>query len=324
MQLANVCKMLDHMRSYMRIAEELLANNYKVPPSYAHVRNIIFVGMGGSGVVGSMMKDLADYQAPKPIDIRRRPDLPAFADEHSLVIAISYSGNTFETLSALEDAMRRHCKIIGLTSGGAMKASLVKYEVPCIDLPMGYQPREAMPFMLFPVFKVFKQFGWCKEDIDISGLESARAGIEARAKKIAPRLSGKLALIYSEYRSVCHRFKSQLNENAKAPAQYDLITELFHNEVNSWKTMKDFHVILLRDSEERSDTHDIIEIAKKLLDDSNYTEVLAEGINRSTRILYLIWLGDFVSYYLARQNGVDPEKVPAIDYLKSEFIHLQR
>ena len=83
--------------------------------------------------------------------------------------------------------------------------------------------------------------------------------------------------------------------------------------------MKNFHAILLRDSEESRDIHNLIEIAKRLLDDSNYTEVLAEGVNRSTRIFYMIWLGDFVSYYLARQNGVDSEKVPLIDYLKDEL-----
>jgi glucose/mannose-6-phosphate isomerase len=307
----------------MRIAERLLVEDYEIPAAYADARNVIFVGMGGSGVVGDIIKDLTDYQVRKPVDVRRRPDLPAFADEDSLVVAVSYSGNTFETLSSLDEAMSRHCKMIGVTSGGRMKATLIKHEVPCIDLPVGYQPREAIPFMLFPIFKIFKQFGWCKEDIDVAGLDSAREGIETLAEEIAPKLSRKLAVIYSEYRSVCHRFKSQLNENAKAPAQYDVVTELFHNEVNSWNTMKNFHAILLRENEERRDIHNVIEIAKRLLDDSKYTEVLAEGINRSTRILYMIWLGDFVSYYLARRNGVDPEKVPMIDYIKDELSSLQ-
>ena len=199
----------------MRIAEQLFAENYEIPPAYADVRNVIFVGLGGSGVVGDIIKDLTEYQVPKPVAVRRRPDLPAFAGEDSLVVAVSYSGNTFETLSSLDEAVSRRCKIIGLTSGGRMKAALTKYEVPCINLPVGYQPREAMPFMLFPILKIFKQFGWCKEDIDATGLDSAREGIETLAEKIAPKLSGKLALIYSEYPSVCHRFKSQLNENAQ-------------------------------------------------------------------------------------------------------------
>jgi glucose/mannose-6-phosphate isomerase len=311
------------MRSYMKIAGRLLVENYEIPPAYADARNVIVIGMGGSGVVGSIVRDLTGDQVPKPIIVHRRPDLPAFAGEESLVIAVSYSGNTFETLSALGEAISRRCKIIGLTSGGMMKTMLVKYGGPYINVPEGYQPREALPFMLFPIFKIFTQFGWCREDIDVVGLDSAREEIENLAEKIAPRLSGKLALVYSEYLSVCHRFKSQLNENAKAPAQYDVMTELFHNEVNSWSAMKDFHVILLRDSEERRQIHDIVDIAKRLLDGSNYTEVFAKGINRPTRILYMIWLGDFVSYYLARENRVDPDKVPVIDYLKSEFSGLQ-
>ena len=315
--------MLDHMRSYMRIAERLLAEDYEIPAAYADARNVIFVGMGGSGAAGDIIRDLTDYQVRIPVDVRGRPDLPAFAGEDSLVVAVSYSGNTFETLSSLDEAMSRHCKIIGVTSGGRMKETLAKHQVPRIDLPAGYQPREAMPFMLFPMLKVFKQFGWCQEDVDVAGLDSTREGIEKLAEKIAPRLSGKLAVIYSEYRSVCHRFKSQINENAKAPAKYDVVTELFHNEVNSWNAMRNFHAILLRDSEERRDIHDVIEIAKRLLDGSNYTEVLVEGTNRSTRILYMVWLGDFVSYYLARQNGVDPEKVPAIDYIKNELSSLR-
>ncbi len=318
-----VRKMLDHMRSYMRIAEELMVKDYQIPPAYADVSNVIFVGMGGSGVVGDIIKDLTDYQVPKPIHVRRRPDLPSFADEDSLVVAVSYSGNTFETLSSLDEAMSRHCKIIGVTSGGKMRETLMKHELPIISLPPGYQPREAMPFMLFPILKVFKEFGWCTEDIDVTGLDSGRAAMEMLARATAPKLSGKLSVIYTEFPSVGHRFKSQINENAKAPAKYDVIPELFHNEVNSWTSLKDFHVILLRDREERRDVHNLIEIAKKLLENSNYTELLAEGVNRSTRMLYMIWLGDFVSYYLAAENGVDPTKVPVIDYLKDQFSRLE-
>jgi glucose/mannose-6-phosphate isomerase len=311
--------MLNNIRNYMRAGDEVLKRELRVPQTYASASNLIIAGMGGSGIIGDIIRDIIEDELPKPIFVCKRMNLPAFVDKNSLFIAISYSGNTIETISALDDALFRGCKIIGITSGGKLGEVFLEKKLPYIKLPSGYHPREALPFMLFTLLNLFRRFGWIKGEMDLDELEKKKSEIESLAKKIARKLAGKLIIICTEYPSVGHRFKTQLNENSKAVAKHEVITELYHNEINSWSNLRDAHIIFLRDGEERQEMSRMIEIIKKLLKKSNYTEVIIEGKSKLSRIIHMIWLGDFVSYYLAKECNVDPNRIFATDLLRNEL-----
>ncbi len=315
--------MIEKIREFVSVGKDILKSKVDLPDDYSNASKIIISGMGGSGIAGDIVKDLIEDTLSKPISICRKLFLPAFADEDTLFISISYSGNTIETISALEDAIKRKCKIFGMTSGGEMENIFTKNNIPFIKLPAGYLPRVALPFMLFNLINIFKNIGWIKE-LSLDELGSYKDEIENSSKQIAKKLKGKLIIIYTEYPSVAHRLKSQLNENSKAVAKYDIITEMCHNEINSWKSLdKNSHIMFLRSNNEHEEVNSMVEIIKKLLEKYQYTEVFAKGNDKLTEILYLIWLGDFISYYLAIENDVDPEKIPATEFLKKELSQIK-
>jgi len=311
--------MLEQIRNFIAIGNDVLKVEVEFPEEYGKASNVIISGMGGSGIAGDIVRDLLEDTLPKQIHVCKKSSLPAFADENTLLISISYSGDTTETLSVLNNAIDKGCRIFGMTSDGEMENIFKNQKIPYVKLPKGYAPRTALPFMLFNLINVFRKLGWIKEDTYLEELRDKRDEIEDAAKEIAKKLKGKLIIIYSGYQSVAHRFKSQLNENSKALAKYDIIPEMFHNEINSWSKASNFHIIFLNDGQESEKIKAMIEISKKLLDEDDYTEIVAKGDTKLNRMLYLIWLGDFISYYLAVENKVDPEKIPATEFLKSEL-----
>lgn len=310
--------MLERIRELPQMGRDALRESINLPREYRGVSNVIISGMGGSGIAGDVVRDLMEDVLPKSIAICKRLTLPAFANENTLVMSLSYSGNTIETISALEDALSKRCKIIGITSGGRMEELFLKNEIPYAKLSSGYLPREAMPYMLFLILNIFSDLGWIEDDFSIDELDAERKKIESVAKQVAKRLQRKMVIIYTKYPSVAHRFKSQLNENSKTVAKYDIITELCHNEINSWTNLgNDLHIIFLRDLEEPRVVSRMVGIIKKLLKSSQYTQIAAKGRTKLNRILYLIWMGDFISYYLAVENRVNPERVHATEFLKA-------
>lgn len=310
--------MLERIRELPQMGRDALRESFDLPREYGGVSNVIISGMGGSGIAGDVVRDVMEEVLPKPIAICKRLTLPAFANENTLVISSSYSGNTVETISALRDALSKRCKIIGISSGGRMEELFLKNEIPYVKLPSGYLPREAMPYMLFLILNIFRSLGWIEDDFSIDELDAEREKVESVAKQVAKRLQRKMVIIYTQYPSVAHRFKSQLNENSKTVAKYDIITELCHNEINSWANLgNDLHIIFLRDLEEPRVVSKMVGIIKKLLKSAQYTQIAAKGRNRLNRILYLIWMGDFISYYLAVENRVNPERVYATEFLKA-------
>jgi glucose/mannose-6-phosphate isomerase len=295
-----------------------------VPASYSEVSNVVISGMGGSGIAGDIIVDLTRNSAPKPVFVCKGTRLPAFAGRETLVITMSYSGNTIETISAFEDAVSRGCKVFGITGGGILERLFVGHGLPFAKLSGGYLPREAMPQMLAILLRIFERLEWAEVIPDMEDLAAQRDRIEFEAEGVAKKLLGKVVIIYSDFPSVAHRFKSQLNENSKAIAKYDIIPEFAHNEINSWSDLGgDFHIVFMRDPNEDGEVSRMVEISKKMLRERQYTEIRARGNSLMTKILYLVWFGDFVSHYLAVEKGVNPDRVYATEFLKSELARTQ-
>jgi glucose/mannose-6-phosphate isomerase len=307
---------------------------------YSQIEKIIVIGMGGSAIGGDILSKLLVNEIKVPIFVNRNYRLPNFADKKTLVFATSYSGNTEETLSSYKDAKNRGCKIICVTSGGELAKNAESDMFPIIKIPGGQPPRSALGYMFLPVLIVMQNLGLTTikmEDIDetmsilkkfktVWGNESSDSN---PAKKLAKMLYNKLPLIYSVdgcLGPVALRWKTQLNENSKILAYNNVFPELDHNEIVGWEGLdnltRSMSVIILRDKDDFERNSKRIAITSSIIKDkpSEITEVRTEGDSVLARMFSLIYLGDFVSFYLAVLYGVDPTPVDRIETLKKKLV----
>ena len=316
------------------------AGSCNIPSEYSQVEKIIIIGMGGSAMGGDILSKLLINEIKIPIFVNRNYHLPNFADKKTLVFATSYSGNTEETLSSYDDAKKRGCRIICVTSGGKLAENAKSDMLPVIKIPGGQSPRSALGYMFLPVLIVMQNLGLIAsktEDINetinlikrlktVWGNESSDSNL---AKKLAKILYNKLPLIYSVdgcLGPVALRWKTQLNENSKILAYNNVFPELDHNEIVGWEGLdnltKSMSVIILRDKGDFERNSKRIAITNSIIKDkpSEITEVWTQGNSILARMFSLIYLGDFVSFYLAILYKVDPTPVERIEILKKKLV----
>jgi len=340
--------MLDHCVRFPDYCEDSIkrAKQVEIPEEtkispkttirYRKPGNILIAGMGGSAIGGEMLRDWLSDRLPIPVEICRDYHLSAYADKNTLVFAISYSGETEETLSAFVGAVRRGCMTITITSGGHLLSFSEKLNIPHLKIPRELPPRAAFPYLFFPLPILLSRIELIP-DIEHE-VEEALSVLKRVAKENAPEvpiehnpskklaleLEGTMPVVYGfgPYKAVAHRLKTQFNENSKLLSTYDVFPELNHNEIVGWETSKsltkNFSVILLRDHKEPPEIKYRIQLTKSmLLDKTRKThEVYAEGDGRLAKILSLLFLGDFLSIYLAILRGVDPSPVRSIEKVK--------
>lgn len=317
-----------------------IINKYKLNKfSSRRIKSVIVSGLGGSAIGGDLFRSFTQYEIRVPVSVNRNYTLPKFADRNTLVIISSYSGNTEETISAYKQAIKAGCRIICITSGGEVQKVAEKNKHNCIIIPKGFQPRCALGYSFFTLLILFQKLGLIKgkrEEIKetIKILEKG-AGVYTKlnleknpALKIAADLKGKLPVIYSSVDLldiVNLRWRGQISENSKILAYGNLYPEMNHNELVGWKLNRDILkktvVIFLKD---RKDNNRIklrmnitSEIIKEYADNILYLE--SSSRYKLGRIFDLIYLGDWVSYYLAILNNVDPTPVDAISFLKNKL-----
>lgn len=308
-----------------------------IGPKIDSIKNIIFGGMGGSAIAGDMIAGLFNIQIPYIVNRNYR--LPEFAGKDTLFIASSYSGNTEETLSALNEAEKRGCSVLCVTSGGKVKETAEHSNYPVFILPGGYPPRAALGYSLGAFLHIFVRMGLkgvseaqfieAVEHIRTAGEKWQDTGNEKNsAVRIARIMKGKFPLINTSadrLYSVGLRWKTQINENSKSHAAYLPFPEMNHNEIMGWHThastntfLPNCAMVILRDPDDHPRIQKRMDITKSLLEDGGSTvqDITAEGKSFLSRFLYLVHLGDFVSYYLAVLYGVDPTEIREIDLLK--------
>jgi glucose/mannose-6-phosphate isomerase len=310
----------------------------KISINYPKPENIIVAGMGGSGIGGELLKDYARNQTNVPIEVSRDYTLPAYAGKRTLVVTVSYSGDTEETLSSFHDALTKKCMIFCISSGGSLLEFAEKLNVPYMRVPSGMPPRAAAPYLLVPQLVLLEKIGLVH---DVSeGLSEATkllANISLEnapetplksnpAKTLASGINGTVPVIYGFgiYDGVAQRWKQQFNENAKLPAKWDVFSELNHNEVVGWQRAgvlaKHFSVVFLRDKNEPKEIRSRIEITRTLMPRaSKQFEVYSQGESDVAKMLSAILVGDFTSVYLAILRGVDPTPVKTIVTLKKKL-----
>ena len=318
-----------HYREAAKTAE-------KISLRYADPRNIIVAGMGGSAIGGELLKDWARDKAQVPIEVSRAYSLPAYANNSSLVLVISYSGETEESLSSFLDAVKRRCMVFCVSSGGSLLEFAEKLGVPYLRVPSGMPPRAALPYLFVPLLKAVEKTGVVSgvsaELSEATHLLMRVAGENAPdkpvkdnfAKMLASGINGSVPVVYGfgVYRSVAQRFKQQFNENSKVPSKWEFFSELNHNEIVGWENTKlaeCFSTIFIRDKAESNAIRSRIETTKTLLPSgSKMFEAWSQGSCALAKMLSTICIGDFTSVYLAVLCGVDPTPVEKINLLKEK------
>ena len=309
-------------------------------PSAADIRAIVVTGLGGSSISGDLLRSYLHAVCPVPMLVNRHYSLPAFVGSDTLVCAISYSGNTEETLGAFEEARARGAQLLAVTSGGQLAQMAGQAHVPCVQVPGGMPPRATLGYLFTPVLVVLARLGFIPdqkaplaEAVEVLRELGAqfRPGVETfrnLPKALARDLGGRLPVIYGTQDFsdvVAYRWRTQFNENSKVLASHQAFPELNHNEVVGWQgplaEALDVWVVLLRDTQEMGRVARQIEITKAFLREraAGMTEVWPQGDSRLARLLSLLYTGDFTSYYLALLRGVDPKPVEAIDRLKDQL-----
>lgn len=314
------------------------AMDFPLPPDYCGVDRVIILGLGGSAIGGDLVSALALEEGGPPVLVHRDYNLPPSVDEKALVIASSYSGNTEETLSSFAQALKTGAKKLAITTGGRLKALAEENGIPVFTFHYIAEPRAALGYGLFSILGLFQKLGLLSisEDIKraIRVLEELSPKLDPRvpldtnpAKRLATRLLGRLVLIYGAgiLSKVALRWKTQFNENSKTWAFYECFPELNHNAVVGyrfppWLAEKAFVVLLHSPS-----LHPRIlvryKVTAEILTDAGveHEVIQAQGESPLSQLMSAVLLGDYVSYYLAMLNNIDPSPVAVIDYLKERL-----
>jgi glucose/mannose-6-phosphate isomerase len=319
-----------HMTEALDIAA---AYTLKYPVKH-DIHNIVICGMGGSGIGGKLVSQWIVDDCKVPVTLLNDYDLPAFVNEHSLVIGSSYSGNTEETLDAIHAAHSKGAHIIGITSGGEMQRLCNENGYDCIVVPGGNPPRAALAYSLVQLVHIFTELGLVRKGMldeirsSYQLLQNEAADLEDQGKKLADYLLGKVVIVFSDpyYEGVAIRARQQFNENSKYIGWTSVIPEMNHNELVGWGGGDErFAPVFLQTNDLNPRNQKRYEITKATVEKkagSSY-ELVAKGKNRIERSFYLIHLVDWASWYLAELKGVDAMDIVIIDYLKGELANFQ-
>ncbi|MBK9099706.1 MAG: bifunctional phosphoglucose/phosphomannose isomerase [bacterium] len=296
--------------------------------------SIIFCGLGGSAISGDLFSDYLTGEHKIPFIVVRGYNLPSFANESSLIIISSYSGNTEETISCFNQAMKKKSKIIVITSGGKIGETAATNKIPVMKLKGGFQPRYALGLSFFSLLRIIQELRLCNEEenskkiIDLWQKRGMEYSYEnSIAFKIAEQLTGYIPVIYSgEFlSSTGYRMKSQFNENAKLHAFHHNIPEMNHNEIIGWESFKEKQfqakVVYLIDKEYHPQNLKRFGILKEILSEQKIDVIILESKeeNKKVRIMDLIFLADWISFYTSVLRGFDPSEIDFIHRMKQRL-----
>lgn len=315
--------------SQLRKAIEI-AKNAKLNPANTEIKNVFISGLGGSGIGGSIVKELSEEVALVPITTNKDYFVPKFVNENTLAVICSYSGNTEETLNVLKIALERKAQVVCITSGGKVLEIAKENNLNVITIPGGMPPRSCIGYSITQIFKVFEFFkiinfnALIEIEHSISLLEKETENIKVLAKKTAEYLNNKMPIIYTlgNTEGVAIRFRQQINENSKVLCWHHVLPEMNHNELVGWTTEnQDLAIVVFRYSSDYSRTLTRLDICKEVFKKytNNYLELIAKGSSQIQQEIYAIHLGDWISCYLAEIRKVDAMDISVIDHLKSSL-----
>lgn len=294
------------------------------------IDSLIICGMGGSGIGGRVVLEWLEETLSIPCVSHSSYGLPNFANSNTLVLISSYSGNTEETLSAMEVALAKECILGCVTSGGKVKDWAVKYDIPYINVNGGQPPRSQFGQSVVQICRMLESFELIGPSIysdlhaAIKLLNDSAYYIQSYAKEIAEQINNTTPIIYSgsSYEAVAIRWRQQIGENSKTLCFHNQFPEMNHNDLVGWEGGSDaFSTVLFRSEDDAKRVKIRMDICKEIFEDKGATvvEVESKGITKLERSLYLVNLGDWVSLHLAEINKTNPVDIKNIDFLKNKL-----
>ena len=334
----NMYKAIWEFPENLSIAYEL-GNSIVLKKKFSKIQNVVVAGMGGSAIGGDVMTALESKNIDVPIIVCRNYNLPNWVNEKTLVICSSYSGNTEETLQALDDAVKKNAQICGITTGGKIAEKVKKLGHDLILIPSGLQPRAALAFSFIPMIKLLEKIGVLTPDINnwlshtINSLKEIRKLYSKRDKKnpvyvLSKKIYKTIPIIYADTSSlgvIATRLKGQICENSKMLAYHNELPELNHNEIVGWennsKIFKYLHLIWLKDNSDNNRTKIRQNITSAILDEENIKQdsIQVEGQTFQERFLHMVHYGDWLSFWCGINHESDPSPVVKISRLKDEL-----
>lgn len=296
------------------------------------VREIIFCGMGGSGLPGYALDTyILVKKLPIPVRIWNAYGLPASINKSAVVVCTSYSGNTEETLSSYDEALKRGFKTVAITSGGRLRDIASRRKKPLVLIPPGYQPREAFGFMFGALAGTLRSGGVVKipqnEIVNVGRLD--RRSMSQEGRRIANRIRGKIPVIYTsrEWYSLGHMWKILMNETAKIPAFSYTIPEANHNDMEGFAGRptglnKNFHAIFLELPDYHSRVKKRMELSRAVWRSRAKVDISAVVIPNAEFLPLLfrgVLLGYWAAWHTARLREVDPKETELIEEFKKQM-----
>jgi len=316
--------------SWPDIAENYYNLNHS-PIELTGVNHIVFCGMGGSGSIGDMFASILS-KTNIHVSIVKGYLLPNTINENSLVVATSISGNTIETLTALDSAREKNYKIIALSSGGKMEEYCMKYNLDFRKISQEHSPRASFTGFLYYLIRILEEIlPITKDDViqSISKLKKMRDSISTSnltdanpALELAKWITG-IPLIYYPYglNAAAIRFKNSLQENSKLHAMIEDIIETCHNGIVSWEKPSQVQPILLEGVDDYERTKERWKIIKEYFHEKqiDYKEVISVEGNILSKLINLIYLLDYSSIYHSVLSKIDPSPVDSISFVKARI-----
>lgn len=324
-----IASLPDQIREAIKIGE-----NTPFTPTSKKITAVLVCGLGGSGIGGKIVGFLLKEELPVPFLCINDYDIPNWVNENTLVIASSYSGNTEETLWALDAATARNSEIAVITSGGSVLEKAKAHNWNSFVVPGGEQPRAMLAFSVIQQLYILWRYGLIN-DSQIKNLktipdfiEQEEQAVRDEAVVIATAFAGKRPIIYAgnDFEGVAVRWRQQINENGKELCWHHVFPEMTHNELVGWTGGSPNEVpIFLSSDYNHPRTNYRWKITKDVI--ANYTptilETNAKGESKLAHNFYLIHLGDWVSYFISQIKNIDPNEVDIITHLKSEMAKMK-
>jgi len=313
-----------------QIAKESYESDLK-PVDFKDIDHIIFSGMGGSGAIGDLFSAILS-KTDIHVNVVKGYLLPKTVDKNTLVIAISISGNTRETLSILESAQKSNCKKIAFSSGGKIESYYMKNGIEYRKIPELHSPRASFSGYVYSILKVLNSvIPIQKNDIleSLEQLEKTSQKINSNnltetntSLELAEWISG-IPMIYYPFglQAAATRFKNSLQENAKSHVMKEDIIEACHNGIVSWERKSEVKPILIEGQDDYIKTKERWTILKEYFEKNNidYKEIFSVKGGILNKLINLIYQLDFTTMYLAVMSGVDPSPIKSIDFIKNKL-----
>jgi glucose/mannose-6-phosphate isomerase len=312
------------------IAQEAYQSDYAIP-DFKNIEHIVFSGMGGSGAIGDVLAAILS-KTNIHVTVVKGYLIPKTVDSNTLVVTTSISGNTAETLTTLESAIKKTDNVISFSDGGKMKNFCDKNHILHQNISIVHSPRATFPKALYCILKTLRdilpisstdivdslnQIKLLRNDISSSNLNSENPSLSlANWIKHTP-------VIYYPWglQSAAIRFKNSIQENAKTHVISEDVIEACHNGIMSWERASSAQPILIQGSDDYVKTKERWKILKEFFDEKNieYYQVFSVEDNILSKLFHLIYLFDYATIYLAIKNKIDPTPITAIDFIKNKL-----